>query len=49
MDMVIVKFAFNAGYGNNTTCIAFRIQDNVINDIIEWSGLNILATCLLSG
>ena len=37
MDIVIIKGAFNARYGNNATCIAFSIQDTVINVIIEGS------------
>ena len=37
MDMVIVKGDFNVMYGNNSTCIAFIIQDNFINAIIELS------------
>ena len=48
MDIFIVKGAFNDMYGNNFTCIAFRIQDTVINSIIEGSDLSILATCFLS-
>ena len=31
MDIVIVKGAFNETYSNNATCIAFSIQDAVIN------------------
>ena len=34
MDMVTVKSAFNARYGNNTTCIASSIQDTVISAIV---------------
>ena len=49
MDMVIVKGALNDRYGNNSTCIAFNIQDTVINDIIELIDWIILATFLLSG
>ena len=41
--------AFNARYGNNSTCISFSTQDTVINSGIEISGLIILAACLLSG
>ena len=35
MDMVIVKGDFNSSCGNNAPCIAFRIQDTVINVIVE--------------
>ena len=31
MDKDIVKGAFNDKYGNNVTCIASSIHDNVIN------------------
>ena len=37
MDMVIVKGDFNDRYGNNAIVLAFRIQDTVINIIIEVS------------
>ena len=43
MDIVIVKAAFNDGYGNNSTCVDFSIQDTVFNAIIEASDLSILA------
>ena len=49
MDIVIIKYDFNDRYVNNATCIAFIIQVNVINAMIEVSGLSISATCLLSG
>ena len=35
--MVIVKGDFNDRYGNNAICVAFVIQDTVINTIIEVS------------
>ena len=37
MDMLIFKVDFNARYGNNSICISFRIQDTVINVIVEVS------------
>ena len=37
MDMVIIKGSFNDRYVNNATCIAFIIQDILINAIIEVS------------
>ena len=48
MDMVIVKGALNDRFGNNSTCIAFIIQDTVINSIIEVRGWSIPETILLS-
>ena len=35
MDAVIFKGSFSARCANNAICIAFSIQDNVINTIIE--------------
>ena len=47
--MVIIKGAFNDRYGNNDTCIAFSIQDIIINAIIEVIDWIIIETFLLSG
>ena len=49
MDLVIVKGAFNDSYGNNSTCIDFKIQDSFINDIIERSDWSICETFLIGG
>ena len=35
MDLVVVKGDFNDRYGNNAKIIYFRIEDTVINSIIE--------------
>ena len=48
MDMVIVKGAFDARYGSNTTCIDFSAHDISITSIIKESNWSILATFLLS-
>ena len=37
MDLVIINGAFNDRYDNNSTCIYFGIQYNVINVLIEVS------------
>ena len=48
MNMVIIKYVFNARYWNNCTCISFIIQDTVISTFSEVSAWIIIETCLLS-
>ena len=47
MDIVIFDGSFNDRYRNNSTYIAFTIQDNLIH--IEENDWNVRAACLLSG